>query len=204
MRHFFLWFSIFVICTFIFHIGFILYMPSLTDRNTAPAVQENNAIANAAAHNVFLSQQYKDPFIFDHICEFDLSESPFLVSSNPQSSGWSVSIHTPDKLVLTSLNDRISQEGLLKLLIVAPDNLQEMSRSRVLLPDDIVVVESNTLMGFVHLKSFVPFRSGHKAARIALSETVCEPYDVQQAPVEEIQDVNNVERPLAAPLPPTR
>ena len=141
----------------IVHIAILLLVPRYSDKNAWSHIE-----ALGDAYRFYRLDQESgvlsnpDPLIAQAACRFDLADGPVQIATRGAPPFWSLSIYAPNGDNLYSLNDNVSTEQALDLIIadsvgiagLRADGRQNDSRT--------ILVEQNIGEGAVILRAFVP------------------------------------------------
>lgn len=109
-------------------------------------------------------------------CHFTLENGPVLIRSPKAPSFWSMSVYNRRGENIFSVNDRITPNGDLDILVATPVQIIELQND---MPEDLnetVFAEADTDEGFVILRTFLEEESLRAQSNSFISESTCETF----------------------------
>lgn len=109
-------------------------------------------------------------------CHFTLENGPILIRGPQAPSFWSMSVYNRRGENIFSVNDRITPNGDLDILVATPVQIIELQND---MPEDLnetVFAEADTQEGFVILRTFLEEASLRTQANAFISGSSCEPF----------------------------
>lgn len=109
-------------------------------------------------------------------CHFILENGPILIRGPQAPSFWSMSVYNRRGENIFSVNDRITPNGELDILVATPVQIIELQND---MPDELsesVFAEADTEEGFVILRTFLEEESLRSQAGAFISGSSCEAY----------------------------
>lgn len=163
----------------IVHIAILLLIPHYSDRN-AWAELENLGEAyrfhQLSSGAKVLSNP--DPLIQQAVCRFDLSDGPLKLATQKSAPFWSLSIYTPNGDNLYSINDNISNDRTLDLVVANPLGVAALRTDSTFDESEALMVSLPIEKGAVILRVLVPDASWQSVAHGFFETASCAPYEV--------------------------
>ncbi len=152
-----------------------------------PVVSENDAwtrLSRVTKSGVFTiidpqsqvasSMRALDPNFVVGACQFSLEDGPVVLSGDGKTNFWSLSIFNKRGENLFSINDRITNNGLLDMVIATPLQFIEFQND---MPEELqnsVFAQADANEGFVILRAFVANGSERQRVKAFVETSGCE------------------------------
>lgn len=167
----------------IVHIIVILLIPSLGSRDAA------KQIASKLTDEKFyfiddgksLGISNTDPFLKLSVCKFDLTNSAIEIIGPSNKNFWSASVFDESGRVIYSMNDRTAIKNQLRMVIVNPIQMADIRQTQPEEVESSILVESQSMRGFVLLRALVPDASWNSQSLEFLRNAECIPYNTNIA-----------------------
>lgn len=162
----------------IVHIAILLLVPLYSSKNAwshLEALGEPYRFHQLSEKSGLVSDQ--DPLMEQAACRFDLTDGPVHITTKGTLPFWSLSVYAPNGDNLYSLNDNVSNDRQLDLIIADPigiaalraDGLQNDGRS--------IIIEQDVSDAAIVLRSFVPDSSWQQQVKTFFTQASCVPYE---------------------------
>lgn len=167
----------------IIHIMIILLIPSLGSKDAAKQIASklNTMQFYPIGDGSKFGISNNDPFLKLSVCKFDLTQSAIQITGEQTKTFWSASVFDERGRVIYSMNDRTAIKNQLKVVIVNPIQMADIRQTQ---PEEIetsILVESQSMNGFVLLRAFVPDASWNSLTDEFLESAECIPYNTNIA-----------------------
>jgi uncharacterized membrane protein len=152
-----------------------------------PLVSENDAwtrLSHVTKEGVFTiveprsqiasSMRALDPNFVVGACQFTLEDGPVVLSGDGKTDFWSLSIFNKRGENLFSINDRITNNGLLDAVIATPLQFIEFQNDMPVELQNSVFAQADTTEGFVILRAFVPNGSERERVKNFVKTSGCD------------------------------
>lgn len=162
----------------IVHIAVLLLVPLYSSKNAwshLEALGEPYHFDMLSDKSGLISDQ--DPLIEQAACRFDLTDGPVHITAEGNLPFWSLSIYAPNGDNLYSLNDNVSNDRQLDLIIADPLGVAALRSEGVQNDGRSILIELNIGEGAVLLRGFVPDASWRQQAQNFFSQATCTPYE---------------------------
>lgn len=162
----------------IVHIAVLLLIPHYSDKNAWAKLErlgEAYQFHQLNSDTKVLSNP--DPLIQQAVCRFDLSDGPLKLAAQKSAPFWSLSIYTPSGDNLYSINDTISNDRALDLIIANPLGVAALRSDGTFDESETSMVSLPMKKGAVILRVFVPDASWQSIAQSFFADASCAPYD---------------------------
>lgn len=110
------------------------------------------------------------------VCHFSLDDGPVLVRGPQAPSFWSMSVYNRRGENIFSVNDRITPNGELDILVATPVQIIELQNDMPAELSETVFAEADTGEGFVILRTFLEVDSQRSQADAFVAGSTCETY----------------------------
>lgn len=123
-----------------------------------------------------------DPLIQEATCRFDLADGPVHITTDANVPYWSLSIYAPNGDNLYSLNDSVSNERKLDLILADPIGMASL-RSDGIRSDGSqadarsILIEQNIGEGVAVLRAFVPDATWNRQVQRFFAQARCAPFE---------------------------
>ncbi|MGL4487957.1 MAG: DUF1254 domain-containing protein [Rhizobiaceae bacterium] len=141
-------------------------LSNVTKADTFAIVEPQSQIAS--------SMRALDPNFIVGACQFSLQEGPVLLSGEGKTNFWSLSIFNKRGENLFSINDRISNNGLLDMVIATPLQFIEFQNDMPAELQNSVFAQADVNEGFVILRAFVANDSERPRIKAFVETSGCE------------------------------
>lgn len=163
----------------IVHIAILLLIPHYSDEN---AWAELEGLGEAYQFHRLNSDtkvlSNPDPLIQQAVCRFDLSDGPLKLATQTSSPFWSLSIYTPNGDNLYSINDNISNDRTLDLIVADPLGVAALRADGTFDESETLMVSLPMKKGAVILRVLVPDASWQSVADNFFETANCAPYEI--------------------------
>ncbi|MBV2142633.1 hypothetical protein KUG47_03855 [Falsochrobactrum sp. TDYN1] len=163
----------------IVHIAVLLLVPLYSDKNAWSHME----ILGDAYRFHHLGEQAgvvsnPDPLIAQAACRFDLADGPVQIATRGTPPFWSLSIYAPNGDNLYSLNDNVSNERALDLIIADPIGMAGLRANGRQNDSRTILVEQNISEGAVILRAFVPDASWQTQVQRFFENASCTTFEL--------------------------
>ncbi|AAL52534.1 hypothetical exported protein [Brucella melitensis bv. 1 str. 16M] len=110
-------------------------------------------------------------------CRFDLSNGPVHITTQRNVPYWSLSIYAPNGDNLYSLNDNVSNDRKLDLVIADPIGMASLRSDASRSDTRSIFIEQNIGEGAAVLRVFVPDTTWNVQVQRFFDEAQCEPFE---------------------------
>jgi len=163
----------------IVHITILFLLPELSQRDAWTQLETMSPLYQPVRLDPgragFMTLQPADPLFLSAACRFDLSDGALSVVAEGTVPFWSLSIFDRNGQNIYSVTDRVNSDRVLDLFVLTP-------AQRVAMRDDLpegsegsIFVETDTRLGMVVVRSFVPDPSWRPAISRFLDGMSCRP-----------------------------
>lgn len=163
----------------IVHIIIILLIPSLGSKDAAKQI--SSTFTTNKFHYINDGKRVgisnSDPFLKLSVCKFDLANSAIEIKGPKNKNFWSASVFDERGRVIYSLNDRTAIKNQLRMVIVNPIQMADIRQTQPEEVESSILVESQSLRGFVLLRALVPDSSWIAQSVDFLRNSECIPYN---------------------------
>ncbi|OYR19535.1 DUF1254 domain-containing protein [Brucella thiophenivorans] len=162
----------------IVHIAVLLLVPLYSSKNAwshLEALGEPYSFYMLSEKSGLVTDQ--DPLIEQAACRFDLTNGPIHITTKGNLPFWSLSVYAPNGDNLYSLNDNVSNDRQLDLIIADPLGIAALRAEGVQNDGRSVIIEQNVSEGAVVLRSFVPDASWREQVQSFFTQASCAPYE---------------------------
>lgn len=164
----------------IVHIAIVFLVPVYSDKNAWSRIE--------AATEPYRFQLLagkgplgdSDPLIREATCRFDLSDRPVQLTASGRVPYWSLSVHAPNGDNLYSLNDSVSNEGALNLIVADAIGMASLRADGSQAAVQSILVEQNIGEGAAVLRVFMPDATWAKEVQRFFDGARCAPFEGQQ------------------------
>jgi uncharacterized membrane protein len=120
------------------------------------------------------SMRALDPNFVVGACQFSLEDGPVVLSGDGKTNFWSLSVFNRRGENLFSVNDRITNNGLLDMVIATPLQFIEFQNDMPVELQNSVFAQADTKEGFVILRAFVANDSERQRVNAFVETSGCE------------------------------
>lgn len=162
----------------IVHIAVLLLVPLYSSKNAwshLEALGDANRFYNFADKSGLVSD--RDPLMKQAACHFDLTDGPVHITTKGNVPFWSLSVYAPNGDNLYSLNDSVSNDLQLDLIIADPLGIAALRAEGVQNDGRSIIIEQDISEGAVVLRSFIPDASWQQQVQNFLTQASCAPYE---------------------------
>ena len=167
----------------IVHIVIILLIPSLGSKDAAKQIA--STFSNDSFHYINDGKRVgitnSDPFLKLSVCKFDLTKSAVEIKGPKNKNFWSASVFDESGKVIYSMNDRTAIRNQLRMVIVNPIQMADIRQTQPEEVESSILVESQSMRGFVLLRALVPDVSWTAQSVDFLRNSECIPYNTNIA-----------------------
>jgi uncharacterized membrane protein len=162
----------------IVHVSTLLLIPVVSEndawtRLTNMTKPDRFAIIDRQSQ-IASSMRALDPNFVVGACQFSLEEGPVVLSGDGKTSFWSLSVFNRRGENLFSINDRITNNGLLDMVIATPLQFIEFQNDMPVELQNSVFAQADTKEGFVILRAFVANGSERERVNAFVETSGCE------------------------------
>lgn len=119
----------------------------------------------------------RDPLIVEATCRFDLADGPVHMTAGSDLPYWSLSIHAPNGDNLYSLNDSVSNERTLDLVLSDPIGMASLRSDGGRAIQRSILIEQNIGEGAAVLRVFAPDATWSAQVQRFFKEARCTPFE---------------------------
>lgn len=162
----------------IVHIAVLLLVPLYSSKNAwshLEALGDTYRFHLLSEKSGLISDQ--DPLMEQAACRFDLSEGPVHITTKGATPFWSLSVYAPNGDNLYSLNDNVSADKQLDLIIADPIGIAALRSEGVQNDGRSIIIEQDVSEAAVVLRSFIPDASWHQQVQNFFTQASCAPYE---------------------------
>lgn len=162
----------------IVHIAVLLLVPFYSSKNAwshLEALGDGYRFHYLSEKSGLVSDQ--DPLMEQAACRFDLTDGPVHITAKGNPPFWSLSIYAPNGDNLYSINDNVSHDRELDLIIADPIGIAALRAEGVQNDGRSIIIEQDISEATVVLRSFVPDASWQQQVKNFLSQANCLPYE---------------------------
>ena len=162
----------------IVHIAVLLLVPLYSSKNAwshLEALGEPYRFYMLSDTSGLVSDQ--DPLIEQAACRFDLTDGPVQITAKGNLPFWSLSVYAPNGDNLYSLNDNVSTDRQLDLIIADPLGVAALRAEGLQNDGRSIIIELNAGEGAVLLRGFVPDASWGQQVQDFFTQANCTPYE---------------------------
>jgi uncharacterized membrane protein len=141
-------------------------LSTVTKPGTFALIEQQSTIAS--------STRALDPNFIVGACQFSLQEGPVVLSAEGKTNFWSLSIYNKRGENLFSINDRITNNGLLDMVIATPLQFIEFQNDMPVELQNSVFAQADVQEGFVILRAFIANESERARVRAFVENSGCE------------------------------
>lgn len=162
----------------IVHIAIVFLVPVYSDKNAWSRIE-----ASGDPYRFYrLGQKTgpisdSDPLVKEATCRFDLSNGPVHITTQRNVPYWSLSIYAPNGDNLYSLNDNVSNDRKLDLVIADPIGMASLRSDASRSDTRSIFIEQNIGEGAAVLRVFVPDTTWNAQVQRFFDEAQCEPFE---------------------------
>lgn len=162
----------------IVHIVSLLLIPVVSDNDAwarLSSVTKPGAFTLVEPQSqIASSTRALDPNFVVGACQFSLQDGPIVLTSEGKTSFWSLSIYNKRGENLFSINDRITNNGVLDMVIATPLQFIEFQNDMPVELQNSVFAQADVQEGFVILRAFIANESERMRVRTFVENSVCE------------------------------
>ncbi|MBR7653035.1 DUF1254 domain-containing protein [Brucella oryzae] len=118
-----------------------------------------------------------DPLVQQATCRFDLADGPVHFTTGANVPYWSLSIYAPNGDNLYSLNDSVSNERKLDLILADPIGMASLRSDGSRADARSILIEQNIGEGAAVLRVFVPDATWNTEVRRFFNDAQCAPFE---------------------------
>lgn len=118
-----------------------------------------------------------DPLVVEAACRFDLADGPVRLTTKGDVPFWSLSVYAPDGDNLYSINDNVSNDRRLDLIVTDPIGMAGLRAEGLQNDGQSILVEQDIGEGAVVLRVFVPDATWKPQAQQFLQDAQCSPHE---------------------------
>ncbi len=162
----------------IVHIAIVFLVPVYSDKNAWSRIE-----AGSDPYHFYQHDQKtgpigdRDPLVKEATCRFDLSDGPVHIIAKSNVPYWSLSIYAPNGDNLYSLNDSVSNERKLDLVIADPIGMASLRSEGTQADLRSILIEQNIGEGAVVLRAFVPDATWNTEVQAFFKDALCAPFE---------------------------
>jgi uncharacterized membrane protein len=160
------------------HIVTLLLIPSVSENDAwarlSNVTKEGAFTIIDAQSKIASSMRALDPNFVVGACQFSLDDGPVLLSGDGKTNFWSLSIFNKRGENLFSINDRITNNGLLDMVIATPLQFIEFQNDMPAELQNSVFAQADVKEGFVILRAFTANESERQRVRTFMETSECE------------------------------
>ncbi|ENT06109.1 hypothetical protein C038_00532 [Brucella sp. 63/311] len=162
----------------IVHIAIVFLVPVYSDKNAWSRIE-----ASGDPYRFYRLDQKtgpisdSDPLVKEATCRFDLSNGPVHITTQRNVPYWSLSIYAPNGDNLYSLNDNVSNDRKLDLVIADPIGMASLRSDASRSDTRSIFIEQNIGEGAAVLRVFVPDTTWNAQVQRFFDEAQCEPFE---------------------------
>lgn len=119
----------------------------------------------------------RDPLIQEASCRFDLADGPVHITTGANVPYWSLSIYAPNGDNLYSLNDSVSNESNLDIILTDPIGMASLRSDGSQVDARSILIEQNIGQGVAVLRVFVPDATWNRVTERFFAEAQCAPFE---------------------------
>ncbi|MEL4071014.1 hypothetical protein WKW50_12770 [Ochrobactrum sp. GPK 3] len=162
----------------IVHICVLFLVPVYSDTNAWARIE------NATTPYRFFALDEKkgpvsdrDPLVKEATCRFDLADGPVHMTTTGIVPYWSLSIYAPNGDNLYSINDNVSNERKLDLIIADPVGMASLKADGSQIDAQSLAVEQNIGEGAAVLRVFMPDATWKAEVQRFFDDAQCTPFE---------------------------
>lgn len=162
----------------IVHIAVLLLVPFYSDKNAWSHMEllgDAYAFHRLDEKSGLISDQ--DPLFAQAACRFDLSDGPVHVTTKGKLPFWSLSVYAPNGDNLYSLNDNVSGDRQLNLIIADPIGIAALRAEGVQNDGRSIIIEQDIGEGAIVLRGFMPDASWGQQVQDFFNQSSCTAYE---------------------------
>ncbi|PWL19041.1 hypothetical protein DKP76_00195 [Falsochrobactrum shanghaiense] len=162
----------------IVHIAILLLVPRYSDKNAWSHIE-----TLGDAYRFYTLDQKSgvlsnpDPLMRQAVCRFDLADGPVQIATRGAPPFWSLSVYAPNGDNLYSLNDNVSTEQALDLIIADSVGMAGLRAEGRQNDSRTILVEQGIGEGAIILRAFVPDSSWQIEVQRFFDEAHCALYE---------------------------
>ncbi|MBC2884727.1 hypothetical protein H7Q97_04830 [Ochrobactrum sp. CM-21-5] len=162
----------------IVHIAVLFLVPVYSDKNAWSRIES----ASDAYRFHRIDPQHgpvsdNDPLVKQATCRFDLADGPVHITTKGDVPFWSLSVYAPNGDNLYSLNDSVSNERQLDLIVADPIGMASLRAGGLQSDGQSILIEQNIGEGAVVLRVFVPDATWQTQVKHFFDAAQCQPYE---------------------------
>ncbi len=162
----------------IVHIAVLLLVPVFSEMNAWSRLE---AASDGYRFNLLDKRDGppgdRDPLIVEATCRFDLADGPVRITAGPDAPYWSLSVYAPNGDNLYSLNDSVSAERKLDLIVADPIAMASLRADGKAGDGPSILIEQDIGEGMASLRAFMPDPTWRKAVDRFFAQAGCATYD---------------------------
>jgi len=161
----------------IVHIVVLLMVPHVSERGVwsrLAAVARPDAPTPVDGRDGGMVLRPHDPAFLVSVCLFDLSEGRLRVASDRRVPFWSASVYDRNGSSLMAVNDASAPQGLLDLVVLSTDQLDELRREEPAEMERSVFAEATAQEGAVVVRALAPDPSWTEAVQAFMEDLRCD------------------------------
>lgn len=162
----------------IVHIAVLLLVPLYSSKNAwshLQALGDGYHFHHLSEKSGLVSDQ--DPLMEQVACRFDLTDGPVHITTKGNLPFWSLSVYAPNGDNLYSLNDNVSDDHQLDLIIADPIGIAALRAEGVQNDGRFIIIEQDVSEAAVVLRSFIPDPSWQQQVKNFFTQARCLPYE---------------------------
>lgn len=161
----------------IIHLGSILAMPSVAERDAYSRIAEiapvNSVTQLPPAQPGKELMPLLDPAFSYAACRYDLAKGPIKLSVPVSPSYTSVSFYTRRNVAYYAINDRSAGRRVIELYLMTEDQKAEVPEDEEITAADRLIVQAPTETGVILIKAMAPEPGLMPQARAVLNAASC-------------------------------
>ncbi|MFC7065259.1 hypothetical protein [Brucella rhizosphaerae] len=162
----------------IVHIAVLLLVPLYSSKNAwshLEALGDAYRFHYLSGKSGLVSDQ--DPLMEQAACRFDLTDGPVHIMAKGNLPFWSLSVYAPNGDNLYSLNDNVSNDRQLDLIIADSIGIAALRAEGVQNDGRSIIIEQDVSEAAIVLRSFVPDLSWQQQVKNFFTQASCVPYE---------------------------
>ncbi|MBB5703721.1 putative membrane protein [Ochrobactrum daejeonense] len=162
----------------IVHIAVLFLVPVYSDMNAWSRIETGNeAYRFQRLDHRTGPVGDRDPLIVEATCRFDLADGPVHMMAGSDVPYWSLSIYAPNGDNLYSLNDSVSNERILDLVLADPIGMASLRSDGRRAGLRSILIEQNIGEGVAVLRVFAPDPTWSAQVQRFFREAQCAPFE---------------------------
>ena len=162
----------------IVHIAVLFLVPFYSDKNAWSRIEAESEPYRFHRLNEKTGPiSDSDPLVQQATCRFDLADGPVHIAIGANVPYWSLSIYAPNGDNLYSLNDSVSNERKLDLILADPIGMASLRSDGSQADARSILIEQNIGEGVAVLRAFVPDATWNRQVQGFFTEARCAPFE---------------------------